>query len=207
MDEYRTLRAPASEAFTEKRSRFIGYARPVSTQAEAAAFLEEIRAKHHDATHNVPAFRLREGQLERCSDDGEPQGTAGLPVLDVLRKQAVIDCSVIVTRYFGGILLGAGGLVRAYSHAAALALGAAEIVTMARCAILEVSCDYSFYGKLTLCIPEWGGIVEDTQFGAEIAIRIRIRAENAALFCEKLTEASNGRIQAVQTGERFAAAD
>lgn len=207
MDEYRTLRAHASEAFTEKRSRFIGYARPVSTTAAAAAFIEEIRAKHHDATHNVPAYRLRTGQLERYSDDGEPQGTAGIPVLDVLRKQAVVDCAVVVTRYFGGILLGAGGLVRAYSHAAALALGAAGIVTMAHCAILTVSCDYSFYGKLAVCIPEWGGLVEDTQFGAEVMIRIRIRAENAACFREKLIEASNGRFQAVQTGECFAAAD
>lgn len=207
MDEYRTLRAPASVTFTEKRSRFIGYARPVSTQKEAAAFLEEIRAKHHDATHNVPACRLRGELLERCSDDGEPQGTAGIPVLDVLRRQAVVDCAVVVTRYFGGILLGAGGLVRAYSHAAALALGAAGIVTMAHCAVLEITCDYSFYGKLAACIPEWGGTAEDTQFSEAIAIRVRIRAEKAAGFCEKLKDASNGRILSVHTGDCFAAVD
>lgn len=108
MEEYKTLRAPASDEFTEKRSRFIGYAQPVSTQVEAAAFIERIKKQHHDATHNVFAYLLREGQLERYSDDGEPQGTAGIPVLDVLRKQGVTNCAVVVTRYFGGILLGAG---------------------------------------------------------------------------------------------------
>ena len=109
MEEYKTLRAPASDEFTEKRSRFIGYAQPVSTQVEAAAFIERIKKQHHDATHNVFAYLLREGQLERYSDDGEPQGTAGIPVLDVLRKQGVTNCAVVVTRYFGGILLGAVG--------------------------------------------------------------------------------------------------
>lgn len=148
MEEYKTLRAPASDEFTEKRSRFIGYAQPVSTQVEAAAFIERIKKQHHDATHNVFAYLLREGQLERYSDDGEPQGTAGIPVLDVLRKQGVTNCAVVVTRYFGGILLGAGGLVRAYSHAAAIALGKAGIVTMAHCAILDIACDYSFMASL-----------------------------------------------------------
>ena len=97
MEEYKTLRAPASDEFTEKRSRFIGYAQPVSTQVEAAAFIERIKKQHHDATHNVFAYLLREGQLERYSDDGEPQGTAGIPVLDVLRKQGVTNCAVVVS--------------------------------------------------------------------------------------------------------------
>ena len=207
MEEYKTLRAPASDEFTEKRSRFIGYAQPVSTQVEAAAFIERIKKQHHDATHNVFAYLLREGQLERYSDDGEPQGTAGIPVLDVLRKQGVTNCAVVVTRYFGGILLGAGGLVRAYSHAAAIALGKAGIVTMAHCAILDIACDYSFYGKLAVCIPEWGGIVEDTQFGGAVTVRVRIHATLVDSFCAKLTDASTGRFQAVQTGECFAAAD
>jgi len=114
---------------------------------------------------------------------------------------------VVVTRYFGGILLGAGGLVRAYSHAAAIALGKAGIVTMAHCAILDIACDYSFYGKLAVCIPEWGGIVEDTQFGGAVTVRVRIHATLVDSFCAKLTDASNGRFQAVQTGECFAAAD
>ena len=128
-------------------------------------------------------------------------------MLDVLRKQGVTNCAVVVTRYFGGILLGAGGLVRAYSHAAAIALGKAGIVTMAHCAILDIACDYSFYGKLAVCIPEWGGVVEDTQFGGAVTVRVRIHATLVDSFCAKLTDASNGRFQAVQTGECFAAAD
>ena len=207
MEEYKTLRAPASGEFTEKRSRFIGYAQPVSTQAEAAAFIERIKNQHHDATHNVFAYLLREGQLERYSDDGEPQGTAGIPALYVLRKQGVTDCAVVVTRYFGGILLGAGGLVRAYAHAAAMALSNAGIVIMAHCSLLEITCDYSFYGKLAVCIPEWGGIVEDTQFGGAVTVRVRIHTALAEQFCTNLVDASNGRFHAVQTGECFAAAD
>ena len=194
MEEYKTLRAPASDEFTEKRSRFIGYAQPVSTQVEAAAFIERIKKQHHDATHNVFAYLLREGQLERYSDDGEPQGTAGIPVLDVLRKQGVTNCAVVVTRYFGGILLGAGGLVRAYSHAAAIALGKAGIVTMAHCAILDIACDYSFYGKLAVCIPEWGGIVEHTQFGGAVTVRVRIHATLVDSFCAKLTEIGRAHV-------------
>ncbi len=207
MDEYRTLRAPASDEFMEKRSRFIGFAQPVATPEEANVWIDGIRTQHRDATHNVFAYLLRSGQLERYSDDGEPQGTAGIPVLDVLRKRGVTNCAVVVTRYFGGVLLGAGGLVRAYSHAASLALDAAGIVTMAHCAIVTVVCDYSFYGKLSVCIPEWGGLVEDTQFGADVTVRVRIRAEKEALFCEKLLDASNGRFQAEHTGDCFAAAD
>ncbi len=207
MDEYRTLRAFASDEFTEKRSRFIGFAQPVATTEEAGAWIDSIRAQHRDATHNVFAYLLRSGQLERYSDDGEPQGTAGIPVLDVLRKRGVTNCAVVVTRYFGGVLLGAGGLVRAYSHAASLALDAAGLVTMAHCVILKIACDYSFYGKLAACIPEWGGIVEDTQFGADVTVRVRIRAEREAFFCETLFDASNGRFHAEHTGDCFAAAD
>ncbi|HIT52660.1 MAG TPA: YigZ family protein [Candidatus Fimivicinus intestinavium] len=207
MDEYRTLRAFASDEFTEKRSRFIGFAQPVATIEEAGAWIDSIRAQHRDATHNVFAYLLRSGQLERYSDDGEPQGTAGIPVLDVLRKRGVTNCAVVVTRYFGGVLLGAGGLVRAYSHAASLALDAAGLVTMAHCVILKIACDYSFYGKLAAYIPEWGGIVEDTQFGADVTVRVRIRAEREAFFCETLFDASNGRFHAEHTGDCFAAAD
>ena len=206
MAEYKTVRKNAQDQFVEKRSRFIGYACPVQTEQEALDFITSKKSEHWDASHNVYAYILRDGTM-RFSDDGEPQGTAGIPVLDVLRKQGVTNCAVVVTRYFGGILLGAGGLVRAYSHAAAIALGKAGIVTMAHCAILDIACDYSFYGKLAVCIPEWGGIVEDTQFGGAVTVRVRIHATLVDSFCAKLTDASNGRFQAVQTGECFAAAD
>ncbi len=128
MADYKTVRAAASGELTEKRSRFIGYCKPVSTEEEATAFIASIRSRHWDARHNVYAYSLREGNLRRYSDDGEPSGTAGMPVLDVLQKSGVTDVCVVVTRYFGGVLLGTGGLVRAYSQAARLGLNAAQVV-------------------------------------------------------------------------------
>ena len=126
MKDYITLNQRAQDEFVERKSRFIGTATPVSTQEEAIAFIDEMRSKYWDATHNVYAYILRDG-TKRYSDDGEPQGTAGVPVLDVLQKEGLTDLCVVVTRYFGGILLGAGGLVRAYSHGAKIAVDAAGI--------------------------------------------------------------------------------
>ena len=114
--EYTTLADYGTDEFVEKRSRFIGYAKPVTTEEEAIAFVNEIRAQHREASHNVYAYALREGQVRRYSDDGEPQGTAGIPVLDVLQKSGIVDAVVVVTRYFGGTLLGAGGLVLSLIH-------------------------------------------------------------------------------------------
>ena len=111
--DYKTVRRAAQDEFTEKRSRFIGYCAPVSTEAEATAFIEQLRRRHWDARHNVYAYSLREGNIRRYSDDGEPSGTAGMPVLDVIVKNGVCDVCVVVTRYFGGVLLGTGGVVRA----------------------------------------------------------------------------------------------
>ena len=158
--QYRTIRAAASAEFVEKRSRFIGYISPVTTQQDAIAFIDSIKSKHWDATHNVPAYIIREGNICRFSDDGEPQGTAGMPALNVLQKEELTDCVLVITRYFGGILLGGGGLVRAYSHAAKIAVDAGSIVTRAECSIVKIRCDYTFYGRLASLIPEQGGIVE-----------------------------------------------
>ena len=170
MTEYRTVKAFGSAEFTEKRSRFIGWGQPVQTQEEAVAFVENIRSRHWDATHNVYAYRLRDGQLQRYSDDGEPQGTAGMPVLDVLQKSNLVDVVVVATRYFGGILLGGGGLVRAYSHTSSIAVQAAGIVRMCPCDLMTVSCDYSRYGRLASLIPECGGVIDDTRFTEELSL-------------------------------------
>ena len=207
LDSYKTIRAEALDEYIVKKSRFIGHIRPVTTQEEALAFIQEVSKKHWDATHNVYAYILREGGVKRFSDDGEPQGTAGIPVLDVLEKSGVTDCAVVVTRYFGGIMLGAGGLVRAYSHSASIAVNAGGIVTRALCARLEVTCDYYFYGKLSSLIPENGGIIEDTVFEDNVRVIFRLPCSDVDSFSAKLTDVSNGRYSAEKTGEFFADID
>lgn len=205
--EYKTIRRAASAEFVEKRSHFIGYISPVTTPEQAAEFIDSVKSRHWDATHNVPAYILREGNLCRYSDDGEPQGTAGMPVLSVLQKEGVTDCAVVVTRYFGGILLGGGGLVRAYSHSAKLALDAGGIVTRALCSVVRVKSDYTFYGRLTSLIPEQGGIIENTVFEDSVTVDFRIRAELEPLFEARLVDLSNGTLHSEHVGERFADID
>lgn len=204
MSDYLTLRKEASDEFIEKRSRFIGYAKPVTTQDEAMDFINTIRSKHWDATHNVYAYVLRDGQSRRYSDDGEPSGTAGVPVLDVLLKENITDCVVVATRYFGGVLLGAGGLVRAYSHTSKIAVEAAGIIKMSVCSVLSVTCDYNFYGRLTSLIPEYGGITEDTDFGENVTVRFYLPKANEPLFDAKLVDSSLGKFSAVKICEKYA---
>ncbi len=191
--KYLTIKDAAQDEFTEKRSRFIGYAKPVTTEAEATAFIEEIRKKHWDAKHNVYAYVLREGNTQRYSDDGEPQGTAGVPTLDVLKKQGVTDCVVVVTRYFGGILLGGGGLVRAYSHAASIALQAAGIVEMRSFTSCETTLDYNLYGRLPAIIAELSGKVTDTEFADSVHVKFLIPEEFTDLFAEKFADLTLGK--------------
>ena len=204
MTDYLTLRNEAEDEFIEKRSRFIGYAKPVTTQEEAIDFINKIRAKHWDATHNVYAYVLREGQTRRFSDDGEPSGTAGVPVLDVLLKENLTDCVVVATRYFGGIMLGAGGLVRAYSHTSKIAVEAAGIKKMSVCTNLSVTCDYNYYGRLSSLIPEHGGIIEDTEFGENVTVKFYLPSENAGTFNAALVDSSFGKFSSVKSGEKYA---
>lgn len=204
MSDYLTLKKESSDEFIEKRSRFIGYAKPVTTQDEAMDFINKIRSKHWDATHNVYAYVLREGQSRRYSDDGEPSGTAGVPVLDVLLKENITDCVVVATRYFGGVMLGAGGLVRAYSHTSKIAVDAAGIIKMSVCSVMSVSCDYNFYGRLTSLIPEFGGITEDTEFGENVTVRFYLPKANEPLFEAKLVDSSLGKFSAVKICEKYA---
>ncbi len=204
MSDYLTLEKEAFAEFVEKRSRFIGYAKPVKTQEEAMDFINAVRSKHWDATHNVYAYVLRDGQSRRYSDDGEPSGTAGVPVLDVLLKEDLTDCVVVATRYFGGVLLGAGGLVRAYSHTSKIAVEAAGIIKMSVCAVLSVTCDYNFYGKLSSLIPEHGGIIENTEFGENVTVEFYLPAANEGSFNAKLIDSSFGRFSAVKITEKYA---
>ena len=205
MDEYRTLREAAQDEFTEKRSRFIGYVRPVISEREALDFISEIKSKHWDAKHNVYAYCLREGNVCCYSDDGEPSGTAGMPVLGVIQKSGLTDCAVVVTRYFGGILLGGGGLVRAYSHAASIGIAAAGIVTMRMSLLCRLRCDYSQYGRLATLIPECGGSISDTSFGESVDIAFAMTREQLAGFDKKLADATGGSVKSSTTGEKYLA--
>lgn len=201
--EYRTIKEFNSDEYIVKRSRFIGYAKPVTTVQEANEFIAEIKAKHWDATHNVYAYILRDGGVKRYSDDGEPQGTAGVPCLDVLEKENLVDVCVVVTRYFGGILLGGGGLVRAYSHSAKIGVESAKIITMAHCLDLAVECDYTFYGKLNDFLSREETVILDTEFTDNVKIIFRIKGENKDNIDAKLTELSNGRLFSTIISENF----
>lgn len=203
MQEYKTPAAAGQDEFTEKRSRFIGYVRPVTSEQQALDFIAEIRSKHWDARHNVYAYCLREGHISRYSDDGEPSGTAGMPVLNVIQKSGLTDCAIVVTRYFGGILLGGGGLVRAYSHAAALGAAAAGIAVMRLCLLCRLTCDYNQYGRIQSLIPECGGMVTDTDFGQAVEMAFFMSREALDGFSRKLADASNGSVTVQVTGERF----
>lgn len=193
MREYKTVELESSDYFVEKKSKFIGYAKPVSTQDEAVEFINTIKSKHWDATHNVYAYVLRDNNTQRYSDDGEPSGTAGVPVLDVILKENVTDVCVVATRYFGGTLLGAGGLVRAYSHTSKIALDAAHIITMANCQIYSVIVDYSFYDRLNVLLSEFGANVIKSDFSTSVCVEFSIKEDTSELLKDKLTDISNGK--------------
>jgi uncharacterized YigZ family protein len=185
--DYRTVREFGTDEFIERRSRFIGYATPVETEEEALAFVAEIKEKHRDASHNVSAFVLKNG-VKRYSDDGEPKGTAGVPVLEVVEKEGLVNVAVVVTRYFGGTLLGAGGLVRAYSHGAKLGLDAAGLVTMTPCRELSLVLGYELYGKITYLLPQFQVKVLDSDFGAAVRLRLLMQESLFPRFDAQLRE-------------------
>lgn len=193
MQEYKTVEKEASDFFIEKKSKFIGYAKPVKTQEEAVDFISEIKSKHWDATHNVYAYVLRENNIQRYSDDGEPSGTAGVPVLDVMLKESLVDVCVVATRYFGGTLLGAGGLVRAYSHTSKIALEAAGIITMAQCSVMSAEVDYSFYDRLNILLSDFSVVILDTSFSDKVCVEFSVKENIVDLLNAKLIDVSNGK--------------
>lgn len=200
---YITIKDRAENSFIEKHSEFIGYIAPVTTNDEAVAFINEIKAKHRKATHNVYAYILRENNITRYSDDGEPQGTAGIPVLDVLKKKGLTDICCVVTRYFGGILLGGGGLVRAYSHATSIAIESATIMDMCSCYQITFSTDYNLYGKVNYVLPDFDVKVLDTFFTDCVTIKLLVKVENYQTLNDKLIDISNGSISIEKSEEMF----
>ena len=200
---YTTVRQEASAEFTEKKSVFIGHAKPVKSDAEAMEFVAKIKEKYKDARHNCYAYYLNSGVLARYSDDNEPQGTAGIPILEVIKKSGVNDCVVVVTRYFGGILLGAGGLVRAYSTAAGLALEAAGIVTYEEYESFSLSCDYGEYNKINFELECVNAIIDKCDFLENVKLEFAVKSEISEIICKKISELSGGKLAPVSTGKRF----
>ena len=197
-----TVSGYGESLYEVKRSKFIGYCKPVLTAQEANDFVDEIRRKHADARHNVYAWILKkEISLQKYSDDGEPSGTAGLPVMSVLTKNEVTDCAIVVTRYFGGILLGKGGLVRAYTKAAALALKEAGPKIMEMCAVMNFRCDYSSYDRLVFEIKNHGYVISRTDFGADVDIDVTVPLDMVEGFSDFMIQVSNGTIEVVKQGE------
>lgn len=188
-----TLQKAAMTETEEKRSVFIAYAAPVKDEEEAKAIIAAKKKEYADATHNVWAYYIDNGARARYSDDGEPQGTAGMPVLNVLKMSGGTDMCVVVTRYFGGTLLGAGGLVRAYSAAAKSAVDAAGLAASEQFALMSIQVGYSDYQKLTVQLPALGATEDGAEFGADVCVHAAIEADRADELFSLVRELTNGR--------------
>lgn len=200
---YTTLRGEGHGELEDRRSVFLSHAAPVRTEEEALAFVKARQKEFSDATHNVWAFRLGSDTVARYSDDGEPQGSSGMPTLEAIRHTGATDAVVVVTRYFGGTLLGVGGLIRAYSSAARLALEDAGIITYERYAVLSLAVSYSDYQRLLPEISRAGALTDAQDFAEQVTLTLAVKAAAAAPLCERVRELTAGRCIPVQTGERY----
>ena len=203
MERYSTIKQYGTFEYEDRKSVFIGEAMPVSCEADAIAFIERVRKKYPDARHHVYAYVLRENNTSRFSDDHEPQGTAGMPVLDSIRKRGLTDCVCVVTRYFGGTLLGTGGLVRAYTAAAAGAITAGEVITYDIYTEMQITLEYSDYGKIGAALDEFSFRCEDTDYAEKITLLGKIEKSKLDLFTEKLTEITSARAGCEILGEKY----
>ena len=201
--DYRTVLKAAVDEIIEKKSRFIVSVSPCKTEEEALEFLAKVRKKYSDATHNVYAYNITENNIRRYSDDGEPSGTAGVPVLDVILKEGLTDICVVVTRYFGGTLLGAGGLVRAYGKAAKTGIVAAEMVNMIYSEIFKIKIDYADLGKIEYEVSENGFEVLSKDYGEAVILTVSTEKMRGEELEKKLIEATSGRAVIEKSGERF----
>ena len=202
MTEYFIPTAPGESEYVEKRSRFLGHVYPVGSEEEARAFIAEMKKKYYDARHNCWCYLLKDGP-ERYSDDGEPQGTAGIPMLEVFRREGVTNLVCVVTRYFGGVLLGAGGLFRAYTKSAKDALDAAGRSVVRRWVALEIPCSYAALERYKQEIASFDGAVEDLDYGAAVTVCALIPEERAVAFCARILDISGGAVEPRPTGERL----
>ena len=200
---YITLLGEGSGEYSEKKSRFIGYACPCKMEQQALDFIRRIKSRHSDARHHVYAYLLEENHITRYTDDGEPQGTAGVPVLDIIRKNGVCDACIVVIRYFGGILLGTGGLVRAYTAAAKAAVENAQIVAYETYQCFRVRCNYADYQKISYENARHGIKVDHTEFADDVTLFLACKETQYAAYRERLTDATGGNAEIVMLQTRL----
>ena len=202
MTEYYIPTASSETEFVEKRSRFIGHVWRVESEEEARSRIEETRKKHYDARHNCWCYIIKDGPV-RYSDDGEPQGTAGQPMLNVFQREGVVNVCCVVTRYFGGILLGAGGLVRAYTQSAKDALDAAGISVVRRWVAMEVPCTYAQFEAMRREVSAFGGVVEGVDYGSDVVLSVLLPEERAEEFAAHVLDATAGTVEVLEAGEQL----
>lgn len=201
--EYKTVEKEATIELIEKKSRFIAGVKSVKSENDALDFINNIKSKHGKANHNVYAYLLMKNNIQRHSDDGEPSGTAGVPVLDTIIKEGLTDVCIVVTRYFGGTLLGAGGLVRAYGKSATLVLNKAGIVIMKLCDVLEITCDYTIFGKVKNEIENDSIIIKDIIYKQNVTIVINIEIDKTQWFIKRITDITNARAVIHKVGSGY----
>ncbi len=204
MDEYLVPTDFGEDEFTEKKSRFIGRVWQVESEEAALERIQAMKKQHYDATHNCWAYIIRDGAV-RFSDDGEPGGTAGMPMLQVLQREGLFNVVCVVTRYFGGILLGAGGLVRAYTKGAKIAVDAAGKSMKRLWTVLYVPCPYSYYERVKLEVAAFGGVIRKTDFGSEVELEILLPEGITQGFTERLTDLSAATIEVMEIGQEYRA--
>ena len=195
MEQYKVPHRETTAEFTEKKSRFISNIKPVSTEEEALSFLQSIRVKHREAAHNVYAYRIKDNNICRYSDDGEPSGTAGMPLLEVFAKQDVYDFCCVATRYFGGVMLGAGGLVRAYARCGVIALEASGTGLMREMALCAAAMPYAHYENIKRLLASCGAEVTSEAFEADVEIRFSLPSELLPSLKEKVMELTAGSVE------------
>ena len=199
MDEYYIPSGPGESEYEEKRSRFLGHLRPVETEEEARLFITEMKKKYHDARHNCWCYRIRGGAV-RYSDDAEPQGTAGLPMLEILQREGIENAVCVVTRYFGGVLLGTGGLLRAYQKAAKGAVEDAGISVGRAWTKMSIVCDYSDYEKIRSELEQQNAVISDTEYGEKVTLTVLVSQGQGTLVTEKLQDRTAGKCICTEEG-------
>jgi len=204
LDEYLVPTGFGQDEFVEKKSRFIGRVWPVETESEALEKIQEMKKQHYDATHNCWAYVIKDGPM-RFSDDGEPGGTAGSPMMQVLQRENLYNVVCVVTRYFGGILLGAGGLVRAYTKGAKIAIDAAGKSMKRVWSVLYVPCPYTYYERMKLEVEAFDGVLRDTQFGAEVELEILIAQPKTQAFLDRVVDMTSGTVEGMEVAQEYRA--